>query len=243
MTEAEWLTGTELAAQVRFAANLLSPRRQRLLAVGFCRAVAHLFDHPDLTSALATIEWFADGRDPISELERARQRCRELALEAYETYARQVDGGDSGGRESVRHELAWAVAYAATSPLPVAEVGNRAAQAAAQAQTGAVLLIPVASTALDAAIAEQLALMRSVVWEVTGNPFRPMTFSPDWRTSTALALAHQMYESREFSAMPILADALQDAGCDNEELLAHCRDPHAKHLRGCWAVDGVLGKE
>ena len=62
-----------------------------------------------------------------------------------------------------------------------------------------------------------------------------------WRTHTAVSLAQQMYESREFSAMPILADALQDAGCDNEELLAHCRDPRGVHARGCWVIDLVVG--
>ena len=51
-----------------------------------------------------------------------------------------------------------------------------------------------------------------------------------------------MYESRDFAAMPILADALQDAGCDNPDLLAHCRDPQQVHVRGCWVVDLVLGK-
>lgn len=52
-----------------------------------------------------------------------------------------------------------------------------------------------------------------------------------------------MYNSRDFGAMPILADALQDAGCDNEEVLSHCRDAGATHFRGCWVVDGVLGLE
>jgi hypothetical protein len=242
MTEAEWLSGTDLAAHVRFASERLSPRRQRLLAVAFCRAVAHLFDHPDLTSALATIEWYADGRDPIAELEKARNRCRAVAQESNETYNRQVDAGTGGDEGYVRRELAWSVAYAATTPLPLAEVGTRAAQAAVQAQTGAVLLIPVASAAFDAAVAEQMSVMRSVVWEVVGNPFRAVNFSPEWRTHTAIAIARQMYDSREFSAMPILADALQDAGCDNEELLQHCRDTNAKHARGCWVVDGVLEK-
>jgi len=51
-----------------------------------------------------------------------------------------------------------------------------------------------------------------------------------------------MYEAREFSAMPILADALQDSGCDNEAVLTHCRGP-GPHVRGCWVVDLVLGKE
>jgi hypothetical protein len=51
-----------------------------------------------------------------------------------------------------------------------------------------------------------------------------------------------MYESRDFSPMPILADALQDAGCDNDTILAHCRDEQHTHVRGCWVVDLVLGK-
>ena len=79
--------------------------------------------------------------------------------------------------------------------------------------------------------------------EVYANPFRPVAFSPAWRTDTAVALARQMYEAREFGAMPILADALQDAGCDCEEVLTHCRDTNAPHVRGCWVVDLVLGKE
>jgi hypothetical protein len=55
-----------------------------------------------------------------------------------------------------------------------------------------------------------------------------------------VALARAMYEAREFSAMPILADALQDAGCDNEVVLSHCRATNQIHVRGCWVVDRVL---
>ena len=77
--------------------------------------------------------------------------------------------------------------------------------------------------------------------DIFGNPFRPARFDPAWRTSTAVALASQMYESREFSAMPILADALQDAGCDNDDVLNHCRGL-GPHVRGCWVVDLMLGK-
>jgi hypothetical protein len=87
-----------------------------------------------------------------------------------------------------------------------------------------------------------VAVQCRIIREVFGNPFRATDFDPDWRTDTAVALARQMYESREFSAMPILADALQDAGCDDEEALAHCRDTNQVHVRGCWVVDLVLGR-
>jgi hypothetical protein len=98
-----------------------------------------------------------------------------------------------------------------------------------------------------------IALHCRIIREIFGNPFRPVTFDAAWRTSAAVALATQMYESREFGNMPILADALEDAGCDNADIIAHCRDPHllegggalpprTPHVRGCWVVDLVLGR-
>jgi hypothetical protein len=87
--------------------------------------------------------------------------------------------------------------------------------------------------------AVQAALLR----DIFGNPFRPVAFDPAWHTDTAVSLAKGMYDSRDFSAMPILADALQDAGCDSDDILNHLRDPNAAHVRGCWALDLILGKE
>ena len=81
-----------------------------------------------------------------------------------------------------------------------------------------------------------------LIHEVVGNPFRPVGFSPDWRTDDAVTLARSMYESRDFSAMPILADSLQDVGCNESVILDHCRGS-GPHMRGCWVVDLVLGKE
>ena len=88
----------------------------------------------------------------------------------------------------------------------------------------------------------EMAVQCRLLRDVFGNPFRPITFDPNWRTTTAVAIARGMYESRDFSAMPILADALQDAGCENDDVLNHCREANATHVRGCWVVDLVLGK-
>ncbi len=82
---------------------------------------------------------------------------------------------------------------------------------------------------------------RSLIQDIFGNPFRPVAFDPSWHTSTAVALAQRMYDSRDFGVMPILGDALQDAGCDNDDILDHCRGD-GPHVRGCWVVDLVLGK-
>jgi anti-sigma B factor antagonist len=75
-----------------------------------------------------------------------------------------------------------------------------------------------------------------------GNPFPTTAVSPAWRTDTALTLARQISNSRDFSAMPILADALQDAGCNDETLLAHLRAPSLTPVRGRWLVERVLGE-
>jgi hypothetical protein len=75
-----------------------------------------------------------------------------------------------------------------------------------------------------------------------GGPPDPEHFSPEWRTDGAVALACRIHDSQDFSAMPILADALQDAGCDRTDILGHCRASH-KHVWGCRVVDLVLGKE
>jgi hypothetical protein len=96
----------------------------------------------------------------------------------------------------------------------------------------------------EAAHTAESAFQAALVRDIFGNPFRPpVAFEPSWRTDTVLALAKQMYELREFGAMPILADALQDAGCDNDDILSHCRDTQLTHVRGCWVTDLVLDKQ
>jgi hypothetical protein len=78
--------------------------------------------------------------------------------------------------------------------------------------------------------------------DIACNPFRPITFDPSWRTSDVMLLAQGISAERAFDRMPILADALQDAGCEHPDILDHCRDAGQVHVRGCWVVDLVLGK-
>ena len=76
--------------------------------------------------------------------------------------------------------------------------------------------------------------------DVAGNPFRPVTFDPAWRTSAVLELAQTIDRDEHYDLLPILADVLEEAGCSNIEILNHCREP-AKHVRGCWVVDLAMG--
>jgi hypothetical protein len=89
---------------------------------------------------------------------------------------------------------------------------------------------------------EALRVQPLFLRDIFGNPFRPVAVEPSWLTADALALARGIYEEKAFDRMPILADALQDAGCDNEDVLAHCRDVKQTHVRGCWVLDLLLGK-
>jgi hypothetical protein len=82
--------------------------------------------------------------------------------------------------------------------------------------------------------------------DLIGNPFRPVAFAPSWlshpwRTSTVAALADAIYTEQAFDRLPVLADALEEAGCDNADVLSHCRGP-GPHVPGCWVVDMVLCK-
>ncbi len=73
-------------------------------------------------------------------------------------------------------------------------------------------------------------------------PFRDVPIAPAWLTSDVTALARGIYDEKAFDRMPILADALQDAGCDNDEMLNHCRAANWEHVRGCWVLDLILGR-
>jgi hypothetical protein len=79
---------------------------------------------------------------------------------------------------------------------------------------------------------------------VLGNPFRPVAFDPAWLAWNDGAVAKRaqaIYDDRGFDRLPLLADALEDSGCTEAEILAHCRGP-GPHVRGCWVVDLLLGK-
>lgn len=88
----------------------------------------------------------------------------------------------------------------------------------------------------DAKTAEQIR-------EILGPfPFRAFTADPTWLTTAVLRLAQAIYDDRTYDRLPVLADALEDAGCHDPDMLAHCRCP-GPHLRGCWVVDLLTGRK
>jgi hypothetical protein len=94
---------------------------------------------------------------------------------------------------------------------------------------------------LDEDFAEERAAQCLLLKDLLGNPSRPVALDPASLTPDVLELARTIYDGRAFDRMPILADALEDSGCDDSDILNHCREP-GPHSKGCWVIDLVLGK-
>jgi hypothetical protein len=88
--------------------------------------------------------------------------------------------------------------------------------------------------------------LSGILRDIMGSPFHSVALNPvwlSWHGGLLVSMARQMYDSRDFSDLPVLADALEEAGCANQEMLSHCRQQGGVHVRGCWVVDLLLGKE
>ncbi len=202
---------------------------RQLLALALCERVAHLLSDEG-REAVGVAERLLRGEATEAE----RRAAFDRAGEAYEDAMAEVNPPV----EAARYCGYRVVQVAAEPGVPASWDEDTLAQMAVTVPavfswTGAGWGAG-ASAAHGEAVAD---LVRCVI----GNPFRPVAFLPEWCTPTALGLAERMYDSREFSAMPILADALEDAGCDAEAILTHCRGP-GPHARGCWCVEACLGK-
>ena len=212
MTEAEWHASESSVQMIWLTQKSFPDRKGRLFASACLRRIAGLFPGPKTHNAIEVLERYADGNATADELSQARADAEQ---EAYEVQ----DGGQ-------RHQSQDAAIAAAQDDIQ--QVAHWAAEATATTEVGS-----------EPEEVAQAAIVREIYGTLC---FRPVTFNPAWRTSTVLALAKQMYDSRDFTPMPVLADALQDAGCENADILNHCRGD-SPHVRGCWVVDLILGKE
>ena len=257
----DWNTSTDPEWMFWHLNDKVPERKRRLLAAAICRHIGHLMTEarcrrllveaqrlsvygtkpvpckPDfLLLTLDEVERCADNLALVKSLAAAAKLADHIGSFTSDFYY----SGYSKSWGAFDHDLiascnaAVAVCHAASSRLDLAHLAAQAAHAVYRAAGG-----DDHKKRDPGEEAAQCALIRDVFPSHT----QPVSFSSAWRTDTVLSLASQMYESRDFSLMPILADALQDADCDNDEVLNHCRDANQVHARGCWVVDLVLGKE
>jgi hypothetical protein len=224
VTEADWLAGTDPSPMLEYLRGKVSDRKLVLFAAACCRHIWHLLTDERCRAAVETAERFADGRADVKSLTAART-------------ATLIAERETGVGVAAR------APYWTAHPRPTETVWNvhtAAAEAEAHVAIQAVTRDwdTVWGDAISAAARDQADLLRDVI----GNPFRPVTFNPRWVAwagGTVRRIASHIYDAGRFEELPVLADALEDAGCDNADLLTHCRSG-AEHARGCWAVDLLL---
>lgn len=226
MTERTWHSSASGVKLIQHLSDRITDRKARLLMLACCRRHEARFTRPVLREALDAIA--AHYADPTAP---------EVPFngEGYTRLYRTIDRYTGANTDAPDFYVGCGV-LVAVEPLSIA----RRRKHALDWRLDSCLLDSAREGAGEQIKGEQKA-QAALVREVFGNPFRPVAFDPAWRTDTVLALARQMYTSEDFSAAPILADALQDAGCGADALLNHLRDARATHVRGCWAPDLVLG--
>ncbi len=213
MTEEEWLELTDWKPLVAYLRVKKRERKVRLLSCACCWQFGCGLLNPEFADAIATAEHFADKLTPKAALKRARRKVCQV-------------------RHSLdQHELSkqwiglW-LAEVATSENAAFGVIEEILRLEAEGFLG-----------LD-----KKPALKTILRDIFGNPFRPITLDHHWLTSNVVDLARTIYEEKAFERMPILADALMDAGCDHDDILNHCRSA-GPHVRGCFVVDLILGKE
>ena len=217
MTEAEWLACQNPGRMLLRSESKATMRKLRLFACACCRRIRHLLTDDRLRRMVEVAEGMADAVvEAAGEDFRAAQQA---AFDALNT--------TTGAAARLAARAVIEAAFPACSPD---------------------LALRVAMTAKDAKYANDRITRRleehaqaGILYEIIGNPFRPVAVDPSWLTPGVVELARTIYEDRAFDRMPALADALEDAGCHDTDILAHCRQP-GQHVRGCWVVDLLLGK-
>jgi hypothetical protein len=235
MTEAEWLSCTDPAPMLDFASGWLSERKLRLFGCACCRRLWPLLTERGSRDAVAAAEQSTDrppapapaappGR-PVAAVFLPPCPCARCAV--------------TGGRNAAL-AAPWALSRPARDAAGVAS-GSTAFAAAclAFAEAGGA-----DEAAWEAARAAERARQADLLRDLAGNPFRPARLPPPvllWNDGTVRRLARSAYDGRAFDRLPILADALEEAGCDNGDILSHFRRC-GDHARGCWALDLLLGR-
>ena len=219
MTEAEWLACDDSYDMLASVPGKGSDRKFRLFAVACCERIWHLIPTEPSRHCVEVARRLADGLVKPGE----RRAPAQAAMGDAGTTAAAACVGAASAYEAAVRTADHATRAVARARFPAHRDGWERELEWLEIKCSECLA--------------QSALLRDIV----GNPFRSITFFPVWRTDTVVSLARGMYESRDFSAMPILADALEDAGCGSDDILNHRRGD-GPHVRGCWVVDLVLGK-
>lgn len=239
MIEEEWLVETDLQKMLFLLHGRVSDRRLRLFACACCRRVWHLLNDGRSRRAIEVVERYAD--------EQADDEDLRLAIIGAESMAESLAASAATAAEQAQSSAAFAA-------LSVTHSGSRAADYSSSNAVSAVFhaataaSAPSAAASRDAERARQVCLLR----DIFSYPLRPIAISPHWcrwNDAAVVRLAQTAYDERILPAgtldntrLLILADALEEAGCTDEQILSHLRTG-GDHYRGCFVLDALLGKQ
>ena len=255
MTEQEWLACTNARPMLGHLSGRASDRKLRLFACTCVRRVWDLLPGEPSKRAVQAGEGYADQSINLTALQFALRIADDAAQDCYQ------DNADDDYEPYSRAAVDAAFAAAGVSKVNAADAAL-AFLSAAHAHAGITAYHSPAEDwgddypsewlhreiAADAEKARQCDILRDII----GNPFRPVAFNTawsPWNNGTVSKLAQAAYDDRQLPSghldavrLAILADALEEAGCQGTAILEHCRGP-GPHVRGCWALDLILGKE
>jgi hypothetical protein len=223
MTEGEWLECNDPALMLEYLDDRVSERKLCLFACACCYRTWHLLQDERSRKAVEVAERFCEGAATEHEIRVAREAASEAAGLG------RFGGDDSwqrdsfaAGLESAAKAAAWAVTW---DGCGYSEVSDAAATAA----------VP---TWADRG--EEFRMQAAILRDIIGNPFQHVAIDPAWHTPKVVSLARAIYDCRACERLSSLADALEETGCSNADILDHCRGP-GPHVKGCWLVDLLLG--
>ena len=217
MNEAKWLSCSELWTLLDFMKRKAGHRKLRLFACACCRRIWRLLPE-HCQRAVEVTERFADGLASREEL-RSANDAESIVFRATQPTA----------------SYDWFDAFRAAGNMARAEAGAAFPNAPHDHDD-----YLAAAARESTAAAAQADLLR----DLFGNPFRPAHIDRSWhawRDGVVRKMAQAIYDRRRFSDLPIVADALEEAGCTESTILAHCRSGK-EHVRGCWVLDLLLDK-
>jgi hypothetical protein len=222
MTEAEWLACGEAQEMIAFLRRKRrgrpSDRKLRLFVVACAKHFWHLLSEDRYRNAVTVAERHADAKASLSEMSVAGNIA---TMPVFTDLDASILAANDTARASAFADL----------PYAITQVLRRSSEAVSD----------VSGSGSRGNRRFQVHLLR----EIIGNPFRPVSIDASWLSwneGMIPSLAQAIYDDRTFDRLPILADALEDAGCTERTILDHCHGP-GPHVRGCWVVDLILGKE
>jgi hypothetical protein len=222
MNDHHWQTTRDPRLLLMYPGDQGSLRKGRLFACACCRHVWSYLTDPRSREAVEVAERFAEGLASRAELKHAKENA--LAASRETTLAGRV---------------AYAAVSAASPTTPIDVLGPA---------LGAARAASLSAETEETEAAWHCRLLR----DLYHSPFRRITLESDWLLwgdGIVKQLAETAYTERimpggtlDNARLAVLADALEDAGCDNADILNHCREEGAVHVRGCFVLDLVLGK-